>query len=640
MIQFIVNDIETIARQGFETLNYSAEGLGRVLQSTSLTKLSMDQIAAVFDIGWCFLTGFGAPESPEKALFWYLIAALAGIPKARRLAQSIADVNDIHEYTQLITRLKAQDLEDSQAVLERDALLNQVYKNSAYTIFSAKETIKDPEIRAPLDIALVTTICNRFGLYPPNPLLFESIVSSLEDITRPYFVQVEGIVIDLLTFIVTTGQKWALDFLLSKLGLDVNHKSFCGYTPLHMAAALGDYHMLKHLLAKAHINITMETNPSREPWTPLHLICRLQSTTTTACINLLLANGANVNQGLERGTTPLQVAVKFGNVVAAKILIAKGASPGPGYISCLLYSQIDNFSDIMVDLEKGPPDIQPNPTTRFQEWLRFTYRFDDILFRTQYHGQKRDQRAKKIAQHLAQSADRGNLLFEMLRMSITRGGIDHAVAILQLDGQMAEALAARKSGIGECIMLAMAQSHFGIFELLVKKFPSVLCADWLGMSFPGRLCLVRPGELDKFADLMFQVLKENDYQIEGRQYSILEFGGPLGIALIKKRLDVATKLCLNGYSLSLKVPVPGTPRFSTILHGISSKCQDDRDYILSTAFMLKPSDSRILTAQFDVDQLGQTVYHWLAADFGLEYPGMRLRTLDTSILICELKCRF
>jgi len=101
-------------------------------------------------------------------------------------------------------------------------------------------------------------------------------------------------------------------------GVDVNEKAvnWNGFTPLHLAATMkGHKEVVELLIANgADVNAKSESGS-----TPLHGVFNGEIT------ELLIAKGSNVNARTGVGQTPLLFAVTFGRKETVEILIAKGA---------------------------------------------------------------------------------------------------------------------------------------------------------------------------------------------------------------------------------------------------------------------------------------------------------------------------
>lgn len=104
-------------------------------------------------------------------------------------------------------------------------------------------------------------------------------------------------------------------------GCDINHKNYFGYTPLMFMVSNGTTELIKFLLDKgAYLNIS---STDKKKITPL--IISMTNTDNPKVMNLLIDKGANVNQKIHHGWTPLMMAVKYKNAKAVEILINSGA---------------------------------------------------------------------------------------------------------------------------------------------------------------------------------------------------------------------------------------------------------------------------------------------------------------------------
>ncbi len=103
-------------------------------------------------------------------------------------------------------------------------------------------------------------------------------------------------------------------------GADVNAKLW-GYTPLHVAAQIGDPTLFTLLISNgADVNATDD-----EDYTPLHHVAEAGHSNF---VKTLIDNGANVNAKNEFGDTPLDIAVDEGNDETADVLRKHGGKAG------------------------------------------------------------------------------------------------------------------------------------------------------------------------------------------------------------------------------------------------------------------------------------------------------------------------
>jgi ankyrin repeat protein len=126
-----------------------------------------------------------------------------------------------------------------------------------------------------------------------------------------------------------------IEFLISK-GADVNLKGAEGWTALHRAAVYGYTEIVRMLLDRgADMTIRTEFYGYDEGWTPLHRACLAMNPTwhrkykdVKAVVELLVANGADVNAKTKNGRTPLSL-LRWGgyeeNEQTAELLRQHGA---------------------------------------------------------------------------------------------------------------------------------------------------------------------------------------------------------------------------------------------------------------------------------------------------------------------------
>ena len=107
------------------------------------------------------------------------------------------------------------------------------------------------------------------------------------------------------------------ELLMSTPGLQPNAINAAGETLLMMAALRGHLDAMRHLIA-------LGAEVKREGWTPLHYAASGES---LAAVNLLLAQGADIDARAPNGNTPLMMAAGFGSIDAADLLMKRGADP-------------------------------------------------------------------------------------------------------------------------------------------------------------------------------------------------------------------------------------------------------------------------------------------------------------------------
>jgi ankyrin repeat protein len=117
--------------------------------------------------------------------------------------------------------------------------------------------------------------------------------------------------------------------LLITRGANVNERSRCGFqfSALHLAARMGHLQVLQELLA-AGADVEAMTNAGSKSHTPL---CAAIMAGQEGAVQLLLANGAEVNTPLSNGMSPLLVAANGGHAEVFKLLLAAGADVNYAY---------------------------------------------------------------------------------------------------------------------------------------------------------------------------------------------------------------------------------------------------------------------------------------------------------------------
>uniref|UniRef100_A0A674PEG4 Ankyrin repeat domain 52a n=1 Tax=Takifugu rubripes TaxID=31033 RepID=A0A674PEG4_TAKRU len=125
--------------------------------------------------------------------------------------------------------------------------------------------------------------------------------------------------------LLSTGHTDVVKLLVSR-SADKSCKDKQGYTPLHAAAASGHIEIVKYLLRMgAEVR---DRSPNNCGYTPLHLAA--VSTNGALCLELLVNNGADVNQQSKEGKSPLHMAAIHGRFTRSQILIQNG-----GEIDCV-----------------------------------------------------------------------------------------------------------------------------------------------------------------------------------------------------------------------------------------------------------------------------------------------------------------
>lgn len=110
------------------------------------------------------------------------------------------------------------------------------------------------------------------------------------------------------------------------------------YTPLQYAVQIESVVALRELIALGAL--VNERSANRDKVTALYLACRGRFTHQTQIIRTLLHAGANPNQAVKGGTTPLMEACFQMNVAAVGLLLRFGADP----------NRIDSFKNTALDI--------------------------------------------------------------------------------------------------------------------------------------------------------------------------------------------------------------------------------------------------------------------------------------------------
>ena len=87
-----------------------------------------------------------------------------------------------------------------------------------------------------------------------------------------------------------------------------------------MAAIKGDVEAVKALIAR-------DADVNKTGWTPLHYAASAGSPQHAVIISLLLENHAYIDAASPNGTTPLMMAVRYGQDDVARLLVEEGADP-------------------------------------------------------------------------------------------------------------------------------------------------------------------------------------------------------------------------------------------------------------------------------------------------------------------------
>ena len=118
--------------------------------------------------------------------------------------------------------------------------------------------------------------------------------------------------------------------LAARLDEDHNLLTACspdGWTLMHLASWAGQPETTRLLLDRSADLTAVSVNPLRNQ--PLNAAVAGPNTETrTACVRLLLAAGADVNNRQVNGNTPLHTAAHMGDIATVEALLAHGADTG------------------------------------------------------------------------------------------------------------------------------------------------------------------------------------------------------------------------------------------------------------------------------------------------------------------------
>lgn len=114
----------------------------------------------------------------------------------------------------------------------------------------------------------------------------------------------------------------ALDALLADPRIDANALNAADEKPLWLAALRGRLDWVKALIARGAVLERGPQPPEARAWTTLHYAATAPS---TEVLSWLMAEGCDLNAGSTNGSTPLMLALGYGSLDAAKLLLDAGA---------------------------------------------------------------------------------------------------------------------------------------------------------------------------------------------------------------------------------------------------------------------------------------------------------------------------
>lgn len=108
--------------------------------------------------------------------------------------------------------------------------------------------------------------------------------------------------------------------LIAAKGLKVEERNAKDESALMMAALRGN-------LPAARALIALDADVNKTGWTPLHYAASCATADAAAMVRLLLEEHAYIDAASPNGTTPLMMAVRYGQDDVARLLVEEGADP-------------------------------------------------------------------------------------------------------------------------------------------------------------------------------------------------------------------------------------------------------------------------------------------------------------------------
>jgi len=257
--------------------------------------------------------------------------------------------------------------------------------------------------------------------------------------------------------------------LLLEAGADVNAVSTtCSSTALGLAATAGQVEKFQSLLDAGadaqHVNSDGYTAITYLPAhnTPAHL----------EILRLLLQRGADPDAITSYGECPLRIAVRWGNIPAAKLLLEHGASREPAHFTELMWAiAFGSLNDVERELERGA-DLAARDYWEMSPWL-LSLLVGDVAKarRLLAAGASIDDCSRGGAGSLAHAA-RGNHV-EMVRWLLELG------ADRQTEDALGEAV---EQGAVDCLELLLREAgpwDNSLLDNLLAAAPDARTADLL-----------------------------------------------------------------------------------------------------------------------------------------------------------------